>query len=1769
MSTVEAAASLFGSDGDSGSDPFAVIGNEVTDNEAIDTTHPLAQNEQQNQASSSYPLHMGQDASSLFAGQMYPDAHEEQPDPWSIPTTQDPASGHSQHSSNAASSYNDQHGYSVPISSTGYEPHSAYAPQPVTRTPYGNSSSTYEPYNPAPATSYQPYNSNQYAGQQYAPVQTTGDPYQPTATTTSTLDTYPPQHPATQQPALPLQQPAAYDKYRTLSRSVSSPYSSTFPTAPQQPPPNVSAGESSQAPPPPAAAAFRPKTLNAYDPPLPPPKVSKRAVSARNPRSTSPAVGHQMLPVYGQTPSCPPPVPPLPALPLLPTAGNLRHGPLPVTVAPPPQSPPGPSPRQREPTQHYDPSQYSALSGSDHLRGSYTPSSSQEHYERSASQTGRYAAPPQDHLVPTTNSGHTQGLFEGTPTPRQTSNKVFKASVPASDSAPPWSHDAPVQQQPEAEAVYTSDDMPWDDPEGGLEGPTQSSVDPFSHSARDSRAPYGSNGSAAYSVHQRQYSQTPPPEVLSPEYAPPLAPVGTNRSTPIASPSTSPPRAKAHHRQDTIVPNGQASPKLPSSHSRAGSNASSASSLRSPVNRVSSPLRHSLDLNDQKAALPSHPPPKASHPYESSDYAPSITTSSSSLRSVSSQQGVSLHGSYALPSSNAPLANPYEPKSVSEPQRKMSPSSLRSASPDLYAPPKTVPSYAVSQYRGRSSSSASTLSSSAAPDVPQLRNEYGLGSRSHVGEPSSYGSVSAYPMVQDVHMPPANRPSYAPSPSLLGSNDPLGRTSSLAPIISFGFGGKMLTCFHRSADLNTGFDVALSSRRTTNITIRALHKLLPEYALEAQAEKYPGPLFSDPGSPVASLVRTGPSQLKAKKARVIKYLEERAEVMSSGTMYISDVIERQQLEGKLVLVRLLKIMVENDGVLSGSPQIDTAVRAALLPRIAGTIGEVGQDGLAVSSLPAFGSPTPNAYGLPATIPVRNEAPISVSTLLPSSLDKIQEFLVRGQRRQAYHYALDEKLWAHALIIASSMDKEAWKEAVNEFLKAELGAREAHQHTTPSVRGKDVLPPQPNGREWLRVAYSVFSGQGPAAVQELVPTSLLSRATTGLQVPAPALSHITPMSPNFPSAAAAAQIPAESLSKWPEIAASIVSSPLNPECSATLTALGDYLLSHHLIEGAHACYLLSPQSSIMGGVGSPGARMVLLGSPSPHTNPTFFRDSDPIIFTEIAEFALSLKTLPKGQEPFHGFPHFQSYKLIRAAYLADIGHVEVATRYCEAITAAMGRPSPYFTPPLVEGLRDLADRLIGSPHMDKSVSWIGGKVNKPSLDSIGSWLEGRLTKFIAGEGDEPSPPTDTSKAAQFAGPFSAHGSISSTAKPASPYPPMMTNSNSTSAALPPRRSGSAMALPSTQTHIPIDRASSAMEYYRPTRNASPAPPKTAPLHSTGYPYSSYVTQTNGHGMTNGYVPAYGSEPSLRKASLEMTAEEGSEPQSAAQDEPHHHQHEGVENNQQPQEPGGWWKSLNGADSAPTPTAATFHHVKEVRELGDGFISLMDDPALSVASNRSVSSSSHRVESGFEDEEDDLGLGNSTHKKRQEESAKSNGDHKPAPSPTQETAKPEGKQDTPQPAAASTGSWLSKLWKRSDTPGPIKASLGEETSFYYDKELKRWVNKKGGAEAGQPQAPAPPPSRAQTASPSGRGSHPNDPTNGTTSAPPQAPPPRTASAIDLSTSPTAKAPMRTRSNLVPNEIASMPNTPPPGPGSMPPPRWDGHDHRLRRRMRGVDM
>ena len=147
-----------------------------------------------------------------------------------------------------------------------------------------------------------------------------------------------------------------------------------------------------------------------------------------------------------------------------------------------------------------------------------------------------------------------------------------------------------------------------------------------------------------------------------------------------------------------------------------------------------------------------------------------------------------------------------------------------------------------------------------------------------------------------------------------------------------------------------------------------------------------------------------------------------------------------------------------------SAELDAGVRTALVPRLEGTLA-----GDNTTPISGFTAPFDSASYAPGLSGQSYENPISTTTLLASHLDKIQDFLLRGQRKQAYHYALDKKLWAHAMVISSSIDKDAWKEVVNEFLKSELGAQDT-SHSMPLM----------NGREGLRVAYSLFSGQGAAA-----------------------------------------------------------------------------------------------------------------------------------------------------------------------------------------------------------------------------------------------------------------------------------------------------------------------------------------------------------------------------------------------------------------------------------------------------------------------------------------------------------------------------------------------------------------------------------------------------------------------------------------------------------------------------------------------------------------
>ena len=332
------------------------------------------------------------------------------------------------------------------------------------------------------------------------------------------------------------------------------------------------------------------------------------------------------------------------------------------------------------------------------------------------------------------------------------------------------------------------------------------------------------------------------------------------------------------------------------------------------------------------------PAPIHTSSHEVPDYTPAVervhSPGNSSVHSTRSTRGRDLVS--PPPGSVAPRSASYAPVTMESSEsgpalsRVSSPGSVRSyksphlPSYDPYAPARNTESFS-SMARDRSMSNSSLVSShSSATSDRYTPSRHGQ-NLVEVPSSASLHQISRLPAhdtdrshAQTLVLPPQTHAPYAPSPSLLGSNDPLGRTSSRAPVVSFGFGGRLVLCFHGSNTLNTGFDIALSSRQTTGIQMRPLHAAIPESALDHISTSFPGPLFCDPGSSTGLVRAAVATQSKMNKTKVIEYLEGRAEEITRGLGYLSQGSpERRQAEGKLILVKLLRVLLEHDGHLSG------------------------------------------------------------------------------------------------------------------------------------------------------------------------------------------------------------------------------------------------------------------------------------------------------------------------------------------------------------------------------------------------------------------------------------------------------------------------------------------------------------------------------------------------------------------------------------------------------------------------------------------------------------------------------------------------------------------------------------------------------------------------------------------------------------------------------------------------------------------------------------
>ncbi|KAF1799013.1 Sec23-binding domain of Sec16-domain-containing protein [Mucor lusitanicus] len=436
------------------------------------------------------------------------------------------------------------------------------------------------------------------------------------------------------------------------------------------------------------------------------------------------------------------------------------------------------------------------------------------------------------------------------------------------------------------------------------------------------------------------------------------------------------------------------------------------------------------------------------------------------------------------------------------------------------------------------------------------------------------------------------------------------------PIVCFGFGGKMLVTFPRTV---TNYYSSTVKPQPGPIKITSLKELGPRVF----PIPFPGPVLYD------SKIGT-----KQKKKDVAQYMAHRVDAFEKEKLaVVYNSLEFHQLEAKILLWQLVKVMVENDGAVNDKGKMDQAILSVLRP----TVTDVEESHFA---LPAFNNSSNSNNA-------NQQQPSSVD-LSDQVLSKIEHYLLNGDRIGAVDYAIQEDLWAHALIISSCVDKDLWQKVIKNFVDREMNC-------TPEMRQNRQFNNIAGNNQALRVIYSLFSGAGATAIHEFLANDVQHINTPyGLQA-------VTP------------QADVSQLVKWRDTVAIILANRTGRDLEA-LTAFGDMMKEQGWIEAAHICYLLSPPCAVHAGIDTMQVRLTLIGSDR--------ASIDAYNLTEIFEFATSTTTC---------LPFLQGYKLAHAWILADFGYMDQAQRYYDAIDQCIKsytKGSPYLHPHLIEQVNAL-------------------------------------------------------------------------------------------------------------------------------------------------------------------------------------------------------------------------------------------------------------------------------------------------------------------------------------------------------------------------------------------------------------------------------------------------------------------------------------------------
>lgn len=801
-----------------------------------------------------------------------------------------------------------------------------------------------------------------------------------------------------------------------------------------------------------------------------------------------------------------------------------------------------------------------------------------------------------------------------------------------------------------------------------------------------------------------QSAQPPPPSMPTPPQDPsmvgpslnsdiarlvPAAPMNPYAGMPTAAssaPSVLPPATSRYSPASSHIslPNGAVPPPsryspAPPAQRAAGYGASTTATpptVLPHMPRTSSPLAH---FEARPAGSQSEPPLQPSRS-TSSMYEPRLNRMPSlpPTREVEEEDTATQLPTGVPPPSNSqlpprtrhnapPPLDSYGPSSMSPPKRKISYGG-NSGVNEIDPPPRSQTGSPGAMYGLRSPIKAAEISprpSSAQGPAPV----------------SIASAINPVPAPSVSNRPRALSQKFNLIPPTDGrEHDPLQRWKGV-PLINWGVGGTLITSFPVDVPrYGMNQPGPMIVRSPGEIKVKTIKEVQP---LEERLAKFPGPLRG-----------------KSKKKETITWLGAGIEELEKGLpnlafqMQLSH--EDKRAVERVLLWKVLRIMIENDGILEGTPVVDKSVRdvLSLTPTATDEVASpVYADGGAIGSFGGESSST-------------QMQPDSVDS---GTIQRLKKSLLAGDREKAVWDAADKRLWGHALLIANTVSPDLYHKVSQEFIK------------------KEVNFPGHNN-ESLAALYSVLSGNHEESVDELVPV----HARAGLQLIAS-------------STGPASSSTLEGLEKWRETLTLILSNRSNGDAQA-LNSLGNLLSGYGRAEAAHICFLFARSATVFGGLDDPRAQFVLVGADHRTQSQQFFKETEALLLSEVYEYGLSLAGAPSLA---NGVPHLSVYKLQHAITLAEHGFRDKALQYCEIILKDMGaqtKRSPYHHILLESAVEDLRQRMLQAPNKEASGSWI----SKPSMGKVSDSVWSRFNKFVAGDEDASGP--GSPKFGEESGPF---------------------------------------------------------------------------------------------------------------------------------------------------------------------------------------------------------------------------------------------------------------------------------------------------------------------------------------------------------------------------------------------------------------------------------